>query len=220
MTLRRDMSITDVALEHPECARVLHSLGVTLCGPDERSLEAVCDAAATPSAEVYLALHRSMRERAEEWPERDWARMSSPALVGHIIERHHGYVREVAPAILHMAEHLARAHRHAEVLHHARDLFDTLAAHLDYEEQSLFPTLMMHAGGAANEAARRGLTVTHADHNEIDTAHKRLLRCAREGVAYDRCTTRRMLSRELDHFDRDLKRHSRIESEVLLARFR
>lgn len=213
------MTITDVALEHTECARIIHALGVTLCEPDERSLEAVCEGASAAPAEVFLALHRSMRERSEEWPERDWARVSTPALVGHIIERHHAYLREVTPAILHMTDHLARVHRHTELHHHARELFDTLAAHLDYEEQALFPTLMMHAGAASDAATRRSLTVTHADHHEIATVQKRLRTCAREGVNYDRCVTRRMLLRELDHLDRDLKRHTRLEDDILMARF-
>lgn len=218
MTLRRDMSISEIAQEHTECMGVIQSAGVVLCNADQRTPAEVCGAEGDASA-FFLSLDRAVRLRAEEWPERDWPRLSTASIVGYLIERHHEYIRQIGPVMLRMTDHLARMHRDLDADHHARELFDTLTAHIDYEEHTLFPTLMMQTGRAGSEATRRGLKVMHADHHEIETALAHLLQTSRRGASFDACITRRVLARELDHLERDLARHSRVENDVLMTRF-
>ncbi len=217
MTLRRDMSISEIAQEHTECMGVIQAAGIVLCGPDRRTPAELTRAGGDPSG-FFLSLDRAVRIRAEEWPERDWPRHSTASIVGYLIERHHEYIRQIGPVILGMTEHLARMHHDVDADHHARELFDTLTAHIDYEEHSLFPTLMMQTGRTGSDVTRRGLKVMHSDHHEIETALSSLLQTTRRGASFDACITRRVLSRELDHFERDLARHSRIENDVLMAR--
>ena len=155
------------------------------------------------------------------WPDIDWREVTTPALIAHIIDRHHGYLRGAAPALRAMADKVARdCGAGANVRDDVRELFDIFDAHLDYEERSLFPGLMMHAGGPLDAAVRRNLAVSQADHDDIGRATARLRDFARGGPSSHRaCTTYRVFMRELEHFERDLRRHSYLEGEVLIPRF-
>jgi iron-sulfur cluster repair protein YtfE (RIC family) len=68
-------------------------------------------------------------------------------------------------------------------------------------------------------AITRAFVVTHGDHAEIERSLGRLLDLTRgqQGPG-GACTTWRVFARELDHLERDLRRHAYLEG-LLLARF-
>jgi len=220
VTLARDMFIADLVLEHSECARVLIARGFDLCDVGGRRFDDACGALVLDPSQTFAEMLSAARERAAPWSERDWPRATTPALVAHIIDRHHGYLRDAVPTFRAMVEHLSRAHPESIDLHaDAAELFDTLDAHLDYEEHTLFPALMAHREAAASPTIKRAFAVSHGDHAEIERSLGWLLERTRgqHGLG-GACTTWRVFARELDHFERDLRRHAHLEG-FLLARF-
>lgn len=221
MALERRMEIADIVLEHSECARVLLAHGVDLCHSRGATLDAACAARRLDPGRVFDELVAAARERVRAWPEADWGEVATPALIAHIIDRHHGYLRGAAPALRAMADKVARdCGAGPDVSDGVREVFDIFDVHLDYEERSLFPRLMMHAGGPLDAAVRRNLAVSQADHADIGRALARLRDLARGDPSSRRaCTTYRVFMRELEHLERDLRRHSYLEGEVLIPRF-
>ncbi len=219
MTLHRDMSVSDIVLEHPECARVLLAIGVDLDASGAVPFAAACAALRADPIRVYAAVTRAASERAAEWPERDWESASTPAVIAHIIEHHHRYLRAVAPAIRAMSERVARRDGEHDLGVAAQEFFDTLDAHLEHEERSLFPALLVHGDRPANAVLCRELVVSQADHLEIGRSTDRL-RAFTLGPSPPRpSTTRRVLVHELEHLERDMKLHVYLENEVLTPRF-
>jgi regulator of cell morphogenesis and NO signaling len=214
------MLIADLLLEHTECAHVLIARGFDLCDVGGRRFDDACGALALDPAQTFTEMLRAAHERTTPWAERNWPRVTAPALVAHIVDRHHGYLRDAAPSFRAMVEHLARAHPvSVDLRAEAAELFDTLDAHLDYEEHTLFPALMAHRGAAVPPEITRAFAVSHGDHAEIERSLGRLLGLTRgQRGPGGACTTWRVFARELDHFERDLRRHAHLEG-FLLARF-
>jgi regulator of cell morphogenesis and NO signaling len=147
--------------------------------------------------------------------------LSGGALLAHIVEHHHVYVRRALPYIVALLARVAGFHgKRDERLNALNDagqeLADLLEAHLNEEEQRLFPSILAAAEGGG---ARREREEMQRHHREVGRLLARI-RSLSSGYAAPEWSDRghQALMEELQELDEDLVEHIRLESYVLAPR--
>ncbi|HUX66678.1 MAG TPA: iron-sulfur cluster repair di-iron protein [Terriglobales bacterium] len=220
-------TVGELAAALPGAARVFESLGIDFCCGGQGSLEAACASRGLAVREVLAALERS--RTLPEPSGTDWPSEPLPALMGHIVERHHQYIRSEVPHIQQWLDKAVAAHgeRHPELLrirHHFEAMAIEMSQHLAKEELILFPAIARLAGAVAPgatcfaslEQPVRMMMLEH-DHAGNDLAQ---IRQASGDFAPppDACNTYRALYRALHEFDTDLRQHVHLENNILFPR--
>ncbi|MFZ0339698.1 MAG: hemerythrin domain-containing protein [Terracidiphilus sp.] len=154
-------------------------------------------------------------------------------MIGHIVGRHHNYVRSEGPLLVIMLEKVVSRHgqEHPE-LASIRDLFcaltQELSAHMLKEENILFPYLeqmesAVSRGAAPPLAVFRSLEMPisrmladHDDAGELLAEMRRLSSGYR--VPDSACPTYRALYHGLEEFEHDLHHHVHLENNILFPR--
>lgn len=155
------------------------------------------------------------------------------ALIPHIIERHHNYVRQSLPQI---CEHLAKvvaAHgaRHPElalVQSEFTKIANELQQHLLKEEQVLFPYVIALAEAVDGPGPPppdmfgtiqnpiRMMEIEHQDASDRMVAIRELSHGYKAPA--DACNTYRLVFEELEAFEQDLRVHVDLENNVLFPK--
>jgi regulator of cell morphogenesis and NO signaling len=213
--------LAEIVRRHPACARILQKHRIDFCCRGNVPIDVACrdrdlDTSAV-LAEIEAALHFD-RDHTIANP----AELSTAALIEHIVQTHHAYLRTALPSILGLAAKVRCAHgdrnpRLIELELAVRDLNETLIPHLDTEEDDLFPFLARGLSGAKLVAE---LAEMRDDHLLIAGALARI-RAAAEGfnVPAWACGSYRALLSELEHLEADTFKHVHLENHVLLPRF-
>lgn len=162
------------------------------------------------------------------------ARPGNPAaLIAHIVERHHTYVRQSLPLITEHLEKVVAAHgtRHPElgfIQSEFSKMADELSQHLLKEEQVLFPYVAALASAVNDEGPLppdifgtvqnpiRMMEIEHEEASDRIVAIRQLTDGFRPPP--DACNTYRLLLRELEAFERDLRVHVDLENNVLFPK--
>jgi regulator of cell morphogenesis and NO signaling len=214
-------AISEIVLEHPECAAVFQRHRIDFCCRGERSLDSACEERGVDRSGLLRELSGAIAERSG-LTQADPRALSTPALVAHIISTHHAYLRRSLPFLRDLAAKVARVHGdHNPQLRKLSDLVgaltDALLPHLDDEEQSLFPLLM--ATNSDPIGVERSLSAMREEHLAVGA----LLEQMREQsygytVPEWGCRSYRTLFAELATLETDTLRHVHIENHVLAPR--
>ena len=226
-----ERSLGDIVKHDSRAATVLERFGLDYCCGGHRTLEEAAGARRLDVASIVDALEAlgapaSQPQASLEWDELD-------KLTRHIVERHHGYVREVTPAIRTWLAKLVARHgnRHPE-LAQVNETFDQLTtelfSHMAKEENLLFPFIedlaVAHRVGKRLPTSPFG-TVLHpvrvmeADHRAAGDLLANLRALTHDyAPPDDACTTYRLCYRELERFESDLHWHVHLENNVLFPR--
>lgn len=152
------------------------------------------------------------------------------ALIEHIVNTHHAYVRQSLPVIRQHLAKVAAAHgtRHAELALLERafsTVADELLQHLMKEEQMLFPYITslaraVHHGGSHPPnmfgTVQNPIRMMEIEHQDAGDAMATMRELTRDyDVPADACQTYRLLFEELEAFERDLHEHVHLENNVL-----
>jgi regulator of cell morphogenesis and NO signaling len=226
-----EQSLADIVRHDPRAARVLERFGLDYCCGGRQTLEKAAAARKVAIAPVVKALEGLGTPESAAPADADWKQLDD--LTRHLVDRHHGYVRDITPTIQAWLAKLTARHgaRHPE-LEQVREAFETLAtelaAHMAKEENILFPFIDDLA--AARRQGKRLPTspfgtvlhpvhVMEADHRAAAELLARL-RTLTGGFALpdDACTTYRLCYTELEQFERDLHWHVHLENNVLFPR--
>jgi regulator of cell morphogenesis and NO signaling len=166
-------------------------------------------------------------------PQRETPEDDPVALIGHIVERHHGYVRDALPRIQqHLAQVVAAHAAHHPELATIESEFSTMSQelrqHLLKEEGVLFPHIISLAEAVQHDGPRpadifgtvqnpiRMMEIEHQEAGEGMVAIRRLSHDY--SVPADACNTYRLVFEELEAFEQDLHRHVDLENNVLFPR--
>lgn len=157
-------TLGDLVTANPARARTLEDLDLDYCCEGRRSLEDACREAGREVGEVVAALDE-VDARAPGQPA-DWAGLSVPALLDHIVAGHHAYLRAEAPRLVELGRKVASVHgdRHPElatVVATFEQLWGELEPHLDEEEGEVFPALRAVAAGEDRAIDLAGLRGEH-----------------------------------------------------------
>lgn len=212
--------VADLVLDHPECAPILQRHRIDFCCRGHMPLS---DAASERSVELSPLLTELESAIASRGGRHDNpASLSTPALVAHLIGTHHAYLRDALPFLRGLADKVARVHGGSDAnLIALRDrvhrLHDALLVHLDQEEQTLFPLLLMRQDATA---IGRELAAMETDHLEVGALLADIRTLARDFAPPEwACMSFRTLFAELHHLERDVLTHVHLENHALMPRF-
>jgi regulator of cell morphogenesis and NO signaling len=232
MDVTPETTVAEIASAVPRAIPVFQKHGIDFCCGGRRALAEVCSERGVGFDAIVGEIETAGRQAAGS--EIDWATEPLGALVDHIVHRYHAGLREELPRLMALAEKVAGVHgaNHADTLPALRDTFralkDELEAHIEKEEQVLFPYL------CELETAARGLRpafsiplglasgaigVMEREHEIAGLALKTLHRLTGGfRPPSDACGSFRALYAGLEIFEADLHAHIHLENNILFAR--
>jgi regulator of cell morphogenesis and NO signaling len=220
--LIRNPTIASIVLEHPATASVFHKHRIDFCCGGDVTVDEACAARGLEAERVRGELEAVIRER-QGAPGADPREMSTAALIKHIVDKHHGYLRRTLPTVLALATKVARVHGAREPKLRAlavavHELVEALDPHLDHEEKVLFQALTDGRGSAPETAVE--LADMMGDHRAVAELLERI-HDASDGFRIPPwgCNSYRALFNELRALDGDVREHVHLENHVLLPRF-
>lgn len=210
-------------------ARVFSAYGIDFCCKGGISVAEACKVNQADTRKVLAALELIIDNDEVADPDAVLHQLSNAAIIELIITRHHAYVRETAPVLEGYLLKIAHVHgeRHPELLplyQEFRLMHQSLLAHMEKEEQILFPRLVHweQAMQRTQEQAEVLLTPIGVMEDEHSIEGDRLRKMRQLTNDYtppaDACQTYRLAFRMLAEFEEDLHRHIHLENNLLFAR--
>jgi regulator of cell morphogenesis and NO signaling len=197
------------------------------CCNGHRSLAEACDEAGIDVGGAIDTLQTSAAESSAAASSlQDLVQATPTALVDHIVQTHHTYLRGELPRLSDLAERVMTVHgdRHPE-LADVRDTFEVLRAdlepHLDREEQILFPLVReidaaLHSDNAANGELENAVSVLEDDHEQVGDLLARLRELTNSFTTpADGCASYRSLYDGLHRLADDTHLHVHKENNIL-----
>jgi regulator of cell morphogenesis and NO signaling len=221
-TISTEAQVAELVLEEASRARVFERFGIDYCCGGKTPLEAACADRGVDVDEVIAALREP---RAPEAEDVDWADASVSALVDHIVERHHAYLREELPPLAALVDKVARAHGDthpelADVQTTFVGIADELSEHMLKEEQLVFPMCVaLEEGEPLPGPLESPIAAILHEHDEVAGGLERL-RALTSGYEppVDACNSYRAMLDRLRTLELDTHRHVHEENNVLLPR--
>lgn len=210
--------LADIVGMRPGAARVLRGYGLDFSCEGDRSLAEACEGCELDPSEVRRAI---IAARAEPDDVHDWTQRPLPGLVAHLKERYHERHRADLPYLIELAHRVEKRHGHRDDCPVGMEallarLREDLEAHLDEEEQMVFPLIL---NAAADGLVPATFSSARSEHDE----HLGALKRARQLTAdfappAHPCRTWHALVRGLADLERDLVNHVHLENNVLFPR--
>jgi regulator of cell morphogenesis and NO signaling len=217
-------TLAEIVLEHPECARVFRDHRLDYCCRGEQGLASACDAKGLDLAKVVAALEAALSEREKRRGVVDPRALSTSALVKHIIEHHHRYLRQSLPYAEELVRKVSRVHGdHNPKLAPLADAVIALRAslepHLDEEEQHLFAHATATRSGVDEAIVRDEIDSMKNEHLAVGEMLARIRTLADDYVAPEwACRSYRALVDTLAELEDDTLEHIHLENHVLAPR--
>ena len=227
-----EKTVREIAVENPATIRIFESLGIDYCCGGKLSLSEACSRANADLTRVAELLETAGRNSGAA-DSVDWSRKPLAAIIAHIVDTHHAFVRNEIPRIQSLAGRVVAKHgpNHPE-LGQIESLFEALAhellSHLMKEEQILFPYISKmesaSATGGSLPASCFG-TVTRpianmvAEHEDAGAILARIRELTDNfAVPAGACPSYLNLYMSLEKFERDLHQHIHAENNILFPR--
>ncbi|MFN3638117.1 MAG: iron-sulfur cluster repair di-iron protein [Chloroherpetonaceae bacterium] len=220
-------SLAEFVKQDFRTASIFEKYHMDFCCHGKMTLQQACQKQGVSVDDVLSELN-ALKTEQHDTP--NYAAMPIDALIAHILDTHHVYVRKMLPVI---SEHLSKvvqkhSDKHPELLR-LKSLFGKvsfeLELHLHKEEQILFPYIL-----ALYDAKQKGLEPPRAHFGTVrnpvrmmemehDAAGEdfRLIRNITNNLVPpdDACETYKVLFKELEDFERDLHMHIFLENELV-----
>ncbi len=212
-----ERTIADLVSEDFRRGIVFKQFGIDFCCGGGKTVADVCTARGIAPETLFQALvsahpasGRSVPSQAGSW---------SPAfLADYIVNEHHAWVRERIPVLKAFTKRVAAVHGHhytelAEIRDVFSDLADELEAHMEDEEQRVFPII---SDGVAAEDLSELIAELEAEHEAAGGAMARLRELTNDFTPPEgACNTFRAAYAGLKDFEEDLHAHVHLENNVL-----
>jgi regulator of cell morphogenesis and NO signaling len=225
-------SIREIVTQHPSSAKVFNRFDIDLCLQADLSLVGACQ-------ELQLSVEQVLEKLADSEATEPGGLALDPAtlplacLIQHIVRIHHHCVRQEIPRLAEMASKVAvtrgdRAPELAKVAELIEKLHDEMYAHIQKEEQVLFPFIsQMDQESIVSYPPSHAcfLSVSHPifmmeqEHESADHIVAELIRLTNrfEPPSWA-CATHVALFAGLRDFEADLRQHVHLENDVLFPR--
>lgn len=219
--LDTQLSVAETVLSHSSCAPVFQRHKIDFCCRGHLSIAEAAEDRHVELSSLVAELEAAIDHRGPVTF--DARKLSTPALIAHIIGRHHAYLREAMPFILHLADKVARVHgshnpRLPDLARHVHAIAGALMPHLDQEEQVLFPALM--GAHPDRELVARELAAMVEDHLLVGSLLAQIREAADEFTFPEwACNSYRTLFAELENMETDILTHVHLENHALMGRF-
>lgn len=227
-----EKTVREIALENPSSIRVFESLGIDYCCGGKRPLSDACAHAKVDFQRVMDLLESAKTEVASA-DSGEWRSKPLSELIGHIVAKHHGYVRQETPRIQGFLTKVLAKHgpTHPEI-GEIDELFSAisqeLSTHMLKEEQVLFPYVermeaALRAGQGVPAAffgtVKRPIANMVAEHDDAGALLSKIRSLSSGYTApAGACPTFLGLYKGLEEFERDLHHHVHLENNILFPR--
>jgi regulator of cell morphogenesis and NO signaling len=223
--IQADTTVGEIVTKLPALSRLFEKADIDYCCGGGKLLSQACEEKGLDTAAFIAELERATNTAD---PEIDVASLSLTALVDHIVQTHHVYLRSELPRLDAMTEKVATVHgdkdaRLAQVREAFLALADELGSHMLKEEQVLFPIVERIDAGESSPQDRAFIAgpirQMEAEHESAGSA-LRSLRELTDGYkpAQWACNTMRATLEGLEHLEYDLHQHIHKENNVLFPR--
>jgi regulator of cell morphogenesis and NO signaling len=231
MKFSTETRVNEIALSNPAARRVLEDAGLDYCCGGGKSLRDACLHAGVTTDEILKRLRQNSELTGPG--DTEWAKASLADLTRHIRERHHQYVRDSIPRVRALLAKIlerygAKHHEIGEIEKLFGDVAREMTAHMQKEEQILFPyidALERSASGNGSVEPPFFQTVRnpiHAMMKEHDSAGELVRQIRKASNEYktpaDSCTSYQATYQELRQFEEDLHLHVHLENNILFPR--
>ena len=229
--VRPEQSVAQTVLRHPRLRARLEQLGIDYCCGGKKPLVDAVKDAGLDLITVLADLEQQRLQPSEDTAATDWTQAPLSVLADHILETHHVFTKTQLARIDALLAKVQRAHRvqHGPMLDALRDAFDPLKAeleaHLQKEEQILFPAIKAIDGFVAGRSARPVVhcgsvaNPIHQMEHEHDGAGALLVKMRQITGNYtlpdDACQTFNALYEALEALEADLHEHIHLENNIL-----
>lgn len=217
-TPTEDRTVGELVAERPGRSRVFQSLQVDFCCQGGRTLREACERKGLPLDDVLRQLEAEMQEADPLNP----AGLPLDELAGHIVAKHHAFLRRECPRLRAMSARVAQVHGgHTPSLVEVFDVYCGLEAelesHMMKEEQILFPAVSAMIRGESGPVSLDGpIACMIHEHDDAGAALARLHELTGGySPPADACNTYRALFAGLADLEEDLHRHIHLENSVL-----
>lgn len=220
-----ELKVGEMVAKNYKTADVFKSYGIDFCCGGKISIREACDkkgvdqqALATTLVDMWDSA-QSSGDRYNEW--------SIELLIDYIINQHHVYMQQTLPPVFGYMKKVARVYgeRHPELVEMYTlfsELQSELIAHLEFEEQKLFPFIKSLNNNSdqisvkQNAEMIRELTQMEDEHDHAGLIMKDLRKLSNDfNPPADACTTYRVLFQHLEAFEADLHKHVHLENNIL-----
>ena len=172
--LDRSATVAQIVSDHAVAARVFQRLQIDFCCHGDVTVTEACDGRLDPEA-VFAELEAALPPSGEAALETDPRALPTPALIAHIVEHHHAYLRHALPYIAPLADKVAARPRPAQrasspsSANTFAELADALEPHLDEEERGALPGADVAQPGP-RRSSKRELDRMHEEHLAVGDA--------------------------------------------------
>ena len=111
MTPNINQTVREIAIENPATVRVFESLGIDYCCGGRRPLKEACERANIPLDRIMELLAKTDESDPED--PRRWSDAGLSDLTGHIVSRHHAFVRQEVPRLEGLLDKVVSRHGEA-----------------------------------------------------------------------------------------------------------
>lgn len=225
-----ETTVGELVARNYHAAGVFRNYGVDFCCGGGVTVRKACEKKGVDEGEILRALRQ-----IEEMPvsgNENFNAWQPDALIDHIVETHHRYVRLKSEEIGHYAAKVARVHgqnhpENRDIWSLFIELANELLTHLREEEESVFPAIRsLYQGRLKGESTERAEAIVREALSEMEADHERageIMATIREKSHQyeppaDACTTYRILYRNLEDFEEDLHKHVHLENNILFEK--
>ncbi len=219
MNIEATTSVGAIATDHPLATRVFARHGIDFCCGGGSPLEEACRKKGANLATVLDELATEVASAPAD--QVNWSDEPLPSLVQHILKTYHEPLHEELPRIEGMARKVHEVHgdkdpaKFEEILRIYLALKADLDAHLQKEEQILFPMILGGQGAMAGPP----VSVMEAEHVEAGAILARLRELTDDyQPPEEACNTWRALWAGLGDLERALHEHIHLENNILFPR--
>jgi len=227
-TSATDRTVGQIAAESPAALRVFEKHGIDFCCGGKIPVAEACSRKGLDPAGLLAEIDQAIRTPAED--PTDWLTAPLPALIDHILDTHHAYMKTQLPRVEARLAKVLHAHsdRHGDMLRALAAVYGAMKAELDghlaKEEIVLFPLVRALDGGAKAGPFHCGsvqnpIRVMFMEHDSAGEALAEMRRLTSDYTApEDACNTFKALYFELAEMESDLHRHIHLENNILFPR--
>lgn len=214
---RSDQTLSQLAREIPGATAIFHRYQLDFCCGGGHTLTKAAEKRGLNTEQILQELDALAGRNSDE---RNWADVPDSILIEHILTRYHDVHRQQLPELLRLATRVELVHGgHPEcpagLAAHLEEMSAELEAHMQKEEQILFPMISRGITGMAVAPIAK----MRSEHNDHGEALAKLNRLTHNITLPDgACNTWQALYLGLKTLQLDLMNHIHLENNILFHR--
>lgn len=223
-------TVGELVARNYHAAGIFRKYGVDFCCGGGVTVRKACEKKGIEEGELIRELNKIQESATSE--NENYKAWQPDALIEHIINTHHRYVRLKTEEIGHYAAKVARVHgqnhpENREIWTHFVELANALMTHMKEEEETVFPAInALYKGRLERQSTERAEAIVKEAIAEMEDDHEQagtIMATIREKSHQftppaDACTTYRILYQNLKDFEEDLHKHVHLENNILFEK--